>query len=181
MFDETRQTGNTFSERLLSAIDYGFIKGHNRLIVIGNDCIQLTEQEILIASDKLISNDFVIGPTHNGGLYLIGLTENTPYANLISNVKWQTGTVADSAKSFLCASAAGYFLLPTLSDFNDINDYVFLKARVSVFNPLLILIKSVLTSYSLLVYLIRDLSLQSIDLSAEQLRGPPARSYIPLT
>ncbi len=51
------------------------LKGHSSLVVIGNDCSQLTAKDILIASKKLSSNDFVIGSTYNGGLYLIGLSK----------------------------------------------------------------------------------------------------------
>ncbi len=181
IFDETRQTGKTFNERLLSAIDYGFTKGHSSLIVIGNDCPQLTAKDIVNASEKLSSNDFVIGPTYNGGLYLIGLTKNAAYNNLITNIKWQTSTVAKNTLSWLYTSAADYFLLSRLSDFNDINDYVFLKARLTVCNKFLVVIKSILASHSLLFYLNKVFFFQSIQLSAEQLRGPPALDPFLLT
>ncbi len=181
IFNETRQTGKTFNERLLSAIDYGFAKGHSSLIIIGNDCPQLTAKDIVNASEKLNSNDFVIGPTYNGGLYLIGLTKNTAYKNLITNIKWQTSTVAESTLSYLYTTAADYFLLSTLSDFNNINDYVFLKARLAGCNKFLKVIKCILASYSLLFYLNKVLFFQSIQLSAEQLRGPPALNRFLLT
>lgn len=181
IFDETRQTGKTFNERLLSAIDYGFTKGHTSLIVVGNDCPQLTAKDILIASEKLNSNDFVIGPTYTGGLYLIGLTKNNAYNSLITNIKWQTNTVAKNTLSWLSASAADYFLLSTLSDFNDINDYDFLKARLTVCNKFLIIIKSILASYNFLFYLKQVHFLQCTQLSAKQLRGPPALSQLSLT
>jgi hypothetical protein len=181
IFDETRQTGKTFNERLLSAIDYGFTKGHSSLVIIGNDCPQLTAKELLIASEKLKSNDFVIGPNYNGGLYLIGLTKSAAYNSLITNIKWQTSTVAKNTLSWLSASTADYFLLSTLSDFNNINDYVFLKDRLTVYNKFSIVIKSILASYSLLFYLNKVIFLQSIQLSAEQLRGPPALNRFSLT
>ncbi len=173
VFDEKKQAGNTFNERLLSAVTYGFDKGHSKLIVIGNDCPQLTAKDILIAAEKLNNNDFIIGPTYTGGLYLIGLTKNAAYHNFITNIKWQTGAVVERTLSFLNDSAVNYFLLSTLSDFNDINDYSFLKLRLAVYNKILKAIKSIIASYNTLFYPSPVNIIYCIQLSSKQLRGPP--------
>lgn len=175
IFDEKKQAGNTFNEKLLSAIAYGFDKGHDKLIVIGNDCPQLTAKDILIADEKLNNNDFIIGPTYTGGLYFIGLTKNVDYQNFITSIEWQTGTVVERAISFLHDFEVDYYLLSTLSDFNDINDYIFLKLRLAVYNKFLKVIKCIIASYTSLFYLSPVTIIQCIQLSAKQLRGPPVR------
>ena len=173
VFNEKRQVGNTFNEKLLSAVTYGFDKGHHKLIVIGNDCPELTANDILIAAEELNNNDFIIGPTYNGGLYCLGLTENAVFQNFITNIEWQTSNVAERALSFLHDSEVGYYLLPTLSDFNDINDYTFLKLHLAVYNNLLKIIKSIIASYNSLFYLSPVKIIKCLQLSANQLRGPP--------
>ena len=174
VFDEKKQTGNTFSERLLCAVTYGFDKGHNNLIIVGNDCPQLTAKDILIAAEKLNNNDFIFGPTFNGGLYLIGFTKNTAYRNFITHIKWQTGTVVKSTLSFLHDSAVDYFLLSTLSDFNDVNDYIFLKDRLTVYTTFFEIIKSIIASHNSLFYLSPVHIIPCVQLSAQKFRGPPA-------
>jgi glycosyltransferase A (GT-A) superfamily protein (DUF2064 family) len=161
---------------LLSAVTYGFDKGHSKLIVIGNDCPQLTAKDILSAADKLNNNDFIIGPTYSGGLYLIGLTKNADYHNFINSIEWQTNKVVERALSFLYDSEVDYYLLSTLSDFNDINDFTFLKARLTVCNKFLNVIKSIIASYNALFYPSPVNIIHCIQLSAKQLRGPPAMS-----
>lgn len=173
LLDEKKQEGNTFNDKLLNAITYGFDKGHEKLIVVGNDCPQLTAKDILIAAEKLNNNDFVIGPTYTGGLYLIGLTKNADFHNFIPNVAWQTDTVVERTLSFLHETAVAYFLLPTLSDFNDINDYTFLKHRLTVYNLFLKVIKSIIASHHSPLYPSPVNFINCVHLSSLQLRGPP--------
>ena len=173
IFDEKKQAGNTFNERLLSAVKYGFDQGHDKLIIIGNDCPQLTAKDLLNASEKLNNNDFIIGPTYAGGLYLIGLTKNADYHNFIKTIEWQTATVVERTLSFLQDASVNYLLLSTLSDFNNLNDYSFLKRRLAVYNNFLKVIKSIIASYSTLFYPLPVYIIDGLQLTAEQLRGPP--------
>ena len=74
-FDESRQKGSTFSERFTHAFATVFEEGYHQIISIGNDCPSLTKEGILLAKEELDHGNAVLGPSHDGGLYLIGLSK----------------------------------------------------------------------------------------------------------
>lgn len=88
--DESLQKGPGFASRLDSAFQYVFAKGFDRVLSIGNDCLGLTKTQILTAAHDLEQQDFVVGPTQRGGLYLFGLNFSA-YQNLdFYTLPWQT-------------------------------------------------------------------------------------------
>jgi len=68
------QEGATFGERLNNALQLIFDQGFSRVIAIGNDCLELNSQDIIMAATALQERDLVIGPSPDGGAYLIGLS-----------------------------------------------------------------------------------------------------------
>lgn len=88
--NEALQQGVDFASRLDSAFSYIFAKGYQRVISVGNDCLGLTKAQLLAAAADLERQDFVVGPTQHGGLYLFGLNFNA-YQNLdFYELPWQT-------------------------------------------------------------------------------------------
>lgn len=61
---------------------------YEKVILIPMDLPFLSEEVISEALDKLENNDFVIGPEHNGGVYLIGMKRFNKH--LFRNVAWST-------------------------------------------------------------------------------------------
>jgi hypothetical protein len=91
--DGTTQIGNTFGEKITHSIQEVLKKGFEKVIVVGNDCIELRVQHLLDASHKLQTNDVVLGADFNGGAYLIGVTKSSFNAAKFAIISWKTSTV----------------------------------------------------------------------------------------
>lgn len=66
-----QQQGETIGDRMYNAAEL-LLKKYNQAIIIGSDIPEIDENIILDAFDKLKYCDAVIGPTYDGGYYLIG-------------------------------------------------------------------------------------------------------------
>ncbi len=118
--DETSQTGNTFGEKITHSINALFVKGFEKVIVVGNDCIELKLHHLLEASNKTQTNDFVLGADFNGGAYLIGVSKSVFDANKFETISWQTPSVFNELQ--LLFGKQNIALLPRLNDCNTIYD-----------------------------------------------------------
>ena len=72
-FDEHRQEGDSFGERLSRAMKSLFDKGIESLVVVGNDSPDLSTSVLRKTVSRLDTGTAVLGPTDDGGVYLIGL------------------------------------------------------------------------------------------------------------
>lgn len=122
--DENSQVGNTFGEKISHAINSVFAKGFQRVIVIGNDCLELKSHHLLEAGKQLQTNDLVIGADDHGGAYLIGLSKSGFNADEFSGIAWQTPSVFETLQAVF--SIQSIALLPRLTDCN--NSFDFKKA-----------------------------------------------------
>ena len=85
------QRGGTLGERLAEATAQAFAEGVQRVVVIGTDSPWLTECDVDAAVDALRRAELVLGPTEDGGYYLIGLS--CPSPALFEGIAWGTATV----------------------------------------------------------------------------------------
>lgn len=83
------QSGSSFGERLTHAIQSVFERGFQHVIAIGNDCLELTKQHLIDAEKALAKKAMVLGPTQNGGAYLIGLSKATFQKEQFEILPWQ--------------------------------------------------------------------------------------------
>lgn len=68
----TPQTGACMGERMFYAFSE-VLKAHGKCILIGSDIPRLKTEFIAAAFAKLSNHDMVIGPSDDGGYYLLGL------------------------------------------------------------------------------------------------------------
>ena len=119
--DENSQVGTTFGEKITHAIQAVFVKGFAKVIVIGNDCIELKVQHLLQAEKDLKTNDLVIGSDYSGGAYLIGISKSEFNADLFETLPWQTKGVLTAVQTLYKTQSIAY--LPRLNDCNDAFDF----------------------------------------------------------
>ena len=62
-----------------------------RVVVIGTDTPAVDAGTVERALEALDNADVVLGPSHDGGYYLMGLRE--PHPELFAGIKWSTGSV----------------------------------------------------------------------------------------
>lgn len=84
------QNGVDLGSRLLNAFEIQF-KRYDRIVVIGTDSPDLPTEQIQEAFLALNDHDAVIGPTDDGGYYLLGLSKMIPA--VFENIPWSTKKV----------------------------------------------------------------------------------------
>ena len=88
----SRQAPGDLGTRMYAAFLAAFQRGCSRAVLIGTDIPELRADHLRQAFDALGENDLVIGPSRDGGYWLIGL--NRP-ARLFEGIKWGTKAVLD--------------------------------------------------------------------------------------
>ena len=96
--DETKQTGVDFGSRFSNALQLGFKKGYDALITIGNDCPFLQVKHITEAKKAIENGNTVLGPTYDGGFYLLGLSKENFNPATFYNFSWGTNRVFEEVR-----------------------------------------------------------------------------------
>jgi glycosyltransferase A (GT-A) superfamily protein (DUF2064 family) len=113
-----RQSGSSFSESLEGAVGELVELGYKKIVIVGRDCPELTPADVQAAFEELDHKRLILGPDHNGGLYLIGL--NHADRDLIRNVNWQRNS--DFGEMASRVPAEGVFILPVRQDLDSTED-----------------------------------------------------------
>jgi 2-phospho-L-lactate guanylyltransferase (CobY/MobA/RfbA family) len=126
------QVGSSFGQRLENAIDSLARDGYQQIIVVGRDCPDLEQHDILQAFSLLEQNHLVLGPDHRGGCYLIGI--HSGQREMLHGIRWQQNTdFAEIHRRFALFSSAD---LPVKMDLDTIDDVRLLAASASPFRAL---------------------------------------------
>jgi uncharacterized protein len=72
------QTGEGLAQALTSVFAHFAAAGGRRIVAFNSDSPHLPASALRMAFDALRSCDLVIGPTHDGGYYLVGATASHP-------------------------------------------------------------------------------------------------------
>lgn len=92
--NQHQQRGATFGERLKNAFQDVFSLGYEYVIAVGNDTPELRFVEWNSVLTKL-KTQIVLGPTDQGGLYLIGLSKGVYKKIPFETFDWQTTLIVD--------------------------------------------------------------------------------------
>jgi len=124
-FEKEIQQGNDLGERMKNAFITAFEKSYEKVIIVGTDCPQIDEKILEDAFAELDDHDIIIGPSTDGGYYLLGLKKAEPF--LFENIKWSTGSVLKETISRCITNNWSYFLLPELTDIDEEKDLAHFK------------------------------------------------------
>jgi hypothetical protein len=125
----TCQCGDSLGERLDHLLTETLGNGSQRAVVMDSDSPSLPADYISQAFDQLTDADVVIGPTRDGGYYLIGMKHPQPH--LLRQVQMSTPHVL--ADTLALAESTGLIvsLLPTWYDIDTIADLHLLDDEIS--------------------------------------------------
>ncbi len=73
---DCNQLGNTLGEKLAHAFQLAYESGFENVIAVGDDTPGLQTSHLLQASEILRSGQMVLGPSRDGGLYLLALSKS---------------------------------------------------------------------------------------------------------
>jgi hypothetical protein len=85
------QNGKNLGDRMLASFTRCLNSGSEKVVLIGADCPGITGSIIRQAFAFLQEKDCVIGPSTDGGYYLMGLAR--PMPELFTSIPWGTGAV----------------------------------------------------------------------------------------
>jgi glycosyltransferase A (GT-A) superfamily protein (DUF2064 family) len=91
-------------------------------LLIGSDCAQLKISHIEYAFEVLKEKDVVIGPSLDGGYYLIGMKKC--HQSLFTDIEWSTENVLSQTLEKIDSEGLSFGLLEQLSDIDEWEDWV---------------------------------------------------------
>lgn len=112
------QSGNDLGECMKNAFRDCFQKGHDKVIIIGSDCFQISHNLIQSSFEELNQNKFVIGPSEDGGYYLLGMT--SPREDIFEDIEWSISSVYACTLGKLAGETIAE--LPVLNDIDNLED-----------------------------------------------------------
>ena len=118
LFEKKLQKGADLGERMHHAFDTAFNKGYKKVLIIGSDLFDLTSSLIISAFKALETYDISIGPSLDGGYYLLGMKKLQP--EVFKNKKWGTDSVLENTLQDLKKQKIK--LLKALNDIDTLED-----------------------------------------------------------
>ena len=116
-YQKAQQTDGDLGERMSQAFAAGFAQGYQRICIIGSDCYQLTTAILRQAFEALAAHDMVMGPSTDGGYYLLGMRQ--PHPELFQNKHWSTASVGKDTIATAEQQHLRWHALPTLTDIDE--------------------------------------------------------------
>lgn len=129
-YEKYLQQGPHLGARMKHAFASGFKSGHERIIIIGSDLHDLSQNDLEMAFEALENHDAVIGPATDGGYYLLGMNNMIP--EVFENKDWGTETVFEATMKELKTHKVA-----VLEARNDVDRYEDIRDN-PVFAPFLI-------------------------------------------
>lgn len=127
-----RQQGGDLGARMAFAFARAFARGASRAAIVGSDVVGLSREAVLSAFEALDGADVVLGPSHDGGYYLVALKQAQPL--LFEDVAWSTPAVMEDT---LRRAASGGLSVRRLDTRHDLDTAEDLGAQWSAVRPLL--------------------------------------------
>ena len=95
--------------------------GFKRVVIVGSDIPGLTPALVEQAFEALTDHDFVLGPSADGGYYLLGMTKWQ--RGLFRNKAWSTPSVLADTRQEIEQGGGRLFTLPELRDVDTAADW----------------------------------------------------------
>jgi len=113
-FYYAHQKGDDLGGRMKDAFQQIFSHGAEKVVIVGTDIPDLNRTIIEQAISELDKNDVVIGPSKDGGYYLLGMKKM--YNDLFDDIKFSSHSVLSETIFKIEKLGLRYSLLPQLQD-----------------------------------------------------------------
>jgi len=122
------QRGEDLGEKLSSAMRQ-LLPPHEKVVIIGADSPALPVAFIQAAFFLLDQNEIVLGPSLDGGYFLIGMTK--PILEVFEDIPWSTSAVFSQTIKKVRSLNLNLGLLPPWYDIDDLDALRFLKTHLN--------------------------------------------------
>jgi len=119
-FHFSPQVEGTLGDRIEHAFNTVFAEGSRKAIIVASDVPDLSVVIINKAIKELDYHDIVIGPTYDGGYYLLGMKRSN--AELFQGISWSTGEVYRGTLGNAAKLGLSVYHLPHLFDIDTVED-----------------------------------------------------------
>jgi rSAM/selenodomain-associated transferase 1 len=123
------QVGQDLGQRMKNAFLEAFNEGFKDVVVIGSDSPDLPRKYLELAFTALDTNDVVIGPSSDGGYYLIGFTREAFLPEAFERISWSSNKVFEQTVNILKRYSQSLYLLPQWYDVDTLADLESLLQR----------------------------------------------------
>lgn len=108
--------------RMRLAFEKGFELGYKSLLIVGSDSPDIPFSIFRSAFKRLDAGQCVIGPSDDGGYYMLGFTEKTFEPSVFSGVEWSTDSVFSTTLEKLQWCGCAVEILPEWHDVDTLDD-----------------------------------------------------------
>jgi rSAM/selenodomain-associated transferase 1 len=123
------QEGETLGERMAAAIRWGLAQEYEGVLVVGSDLPTLPANVFHQAVRQLEDCDVVLGPTLDGGYYLVGARGD--YPGIFQDIAWGTRHVFDATMCQLKRMDLKTTVLIPWNDVDTFEDLQYLKEQLA--------------------------------------------------
>ncbi|NQY73988.1 MAG: glycosyltransferase [Candidatus Margulisbacteria bacterium] len=123
------QRGADLGGKLKNCFKRVFKQGYSRVIIIGSDAPDVPPHLFDQAFTALNTHDIVIGPTKDGGYYLIGFNKKNYTDMVFNHIPWSTPQVYEETLKHINQFGLSLFELPSWQDVDVIDDLAALVMR----------------------------------------------------
>ena len=116
------QKGKDLGERMSNAFRKAFDTGFKRVVLVGSDIPDLPLEFTEEAFFSLKEEDAVIGPSYDGGYYLIGFKDKTFSPRVFEGMAWSSEKVFAETMKVLKQLNQSVHILPYRRDIDTIED-----------------------------------------------------------
>lgn len=114
------QVGEDLGQRMDHAVTTVLNRGYRSVLLVGTDIPHLSARTYTHAREALQANDVVLGPTRDGGYYLVGMKKSMP--ELFADISWSTDRVLTQSLARAEQLGLGVALLDPKRDIDTVND-----------------------------------------------------------
>ena len=114
------QTEGDLGERMAGYFIQQFTAGVERVVLVGTDSPNLPVVEVQEAFEHLKTTDVVLGPTEDGGYYLVGAAKRVP--PIFADIPWSTPEVLPKTIDCLDKAGLSYTTLDPWYDVDEVYD-----------------------------------------------------------
>ena len=119
-FDNFLQSSGNLGTKMQKAFEEKFKSGYNKIVLIGSDAPHITNSLLNDSFEQLDYHDVILGPSLDGGYYLIGFNKDTFTSNAFEDIEWSTTNVLEQTLQKL--HKKNVYLQEELNDIDILDD-----------------------------------------------------------
>lgn len=118
--DKFAQRGENLGQRMENAFNECFDAGYDKVVIVGSDLPDLDSDIIEQALQELDMQDVVIGPSLDGGYYLLGQRKMHPF--LFREMPWSQEALLEQTIKKMKDHSVAFSLLKPMNDIDNMDD-----------------------------------------------------------